>query len=102
MPEVEPLEALRGRQRLGIDELQLVAARHDERGVGLRADADPVEAPREGLGAVGLDRDLETARVERVDRLGIELAKIMVLQYSNNESSISIGESVRDEDGRRL
>lgn len=23
----------------------------------------------------------------------------MVLQYSNNESSISIGESVRDEDG---
>jgi ribose-phosphate pyrophosphokinase len=33
------------------------------------------------------------------DRLGIELAKIMVLQYSNNESSISIGESVRDEDG---
>ena len=36
------------------------------------------------------------------DRLSIELAKIMVLQYSNNESSISIGESVRDEDGRRL
>ena len=34
-----------------------------------------------------------------LDRLGIELAKIMVLQYSNNESSISIGESVRDEDG---
>ncbi|GAB7360533.1 hypothetical protein MBLNU230_g8481t2 [Neophaeotheca triangularis] len=34
------------------------------------------------------------------DRLGIELAKIMVLQYSNNESSISIGESVRDEDGK--
>ena len=32
-------------------------------------------------------------------RLGIELAKIMVLQYSNNETSISIGESVRDEDG---
>ncbi|KAK8198578.1 ribose phosphate diphosphokinase subunit prs4 [Zalaria obscura] len=31
-------------------------------------------------------------------RLGIELAKIMVLQYSNQESSISIGESVRDED----
>jgi ribose-phosphate pyrophosphokinase len=35
-----------------------------------------------------------------MDRLGIELAKIMVLQYSNNESSISIGESVRDEDGK--
>jgi len=24
---------------------------------------------------------------------------VMVLQYSNNESSVSIGESVRDEDG---
>ncbi|KAF2862580.1 phosphoribosyl diphosphate synthase [Piedraia hortae CBS 480.64] len=32
------------------------------------------------------------------ERLGIELAKVMVLQYSNNESSVSIGESVRDED----
>lgn len=35
-------------------------------------------------------------------RLGIELAKIMVLQYSNQESSVSIGESVRDEDGKCL
>ena len=26
----------------------------------------------------------------------------MVLQYSNNESNISIGESVRDEDGAAL
>lgn len=33
-------------------------------------------------------------------RLGIELAKVMVLQYSNQESSVSIGESVRDEDGK--
>ena len=32
-------------------------------------------------------------------RLGIELTKIMVLQYSNQETSVSIGESVRDEDG---
>lgn len=33
------------------------------------------------------------------DRLGIELTKIMVLQYSNQETSVTIGESVRDEDG---
>lgn len=33
------------------------------------------------------------------DRLGIELAKIVVVKYANNESSITIGESVRDEDG---
>ncbi|KAJ8608707.1 hypothetical protein MRB53_039509 [Persea americana] len=32
------------------------------------------------------------------NRLGIELANVRVQQYSNNESSISIGESVRDED----
>jgi ribose-phosphate pyrophosphokinase len=32
-------------------------------------------------------------------RLGIELVKIMVLQYSNQETSVTIGESVRDEDG---
>ncbi|KAL9578453.1 MAG: hypothetical protein Q9212_005706 [Teloschistes hypoglaucus] len=32
------------------------------------------------------------------DRLGIELTKIMVLQYSNQETSVTIGESVRDED----
>ncbi|EXJ88971.1 ribose-phosphate pyrophosphokinase 3 [Capronia epimyces CBS 606.96] len=31
-------------------------------------------------------------------RLGIELTKIMVLQYSNQETSVTIGESVRDED----
>jgi phosphoribosylpyrophosphate synthetase len=32
-------------------------------------------------------------------RLGIELTKILVLQYSNQETSVTIGESVRDEDG---
>jgi phosphoribosylpyrophosphate synthetase len=31
--------------------------------------------------------------------LGIELTKVMVLQYSNQETSVTIGESVRDEDG---
>ncbi|KAK9316837.1 phosphoribosyltransferase-like protein [Lipomyces starkeyi] len=31
-------------------------------------------------------------------RLGIELAKIAVFQYSNQETSVTIGESVRDED----
>ncbi|KAF6240744.1 hypothetical protein HO173_001417 [Letharia columbiana] len=32
------------------------------------------------------------------DRLQIELTKVLVLQYSNNETSVTIGESVRDED----
>ncbi len=32
-------------------------------------------------------------------RLGIEIAKTMSLNYSNQETSVTIGESVRDEDG---
>jgi hypothetical protein len=31
--------------------------------------------------------------------LGIELAKTMSLNYSNQETSVTVGESVRDEDG---
>ncbi|MCJ1372811.1 hypothetical protein MMC20_004036 [Loxospora ochrophaea] len=32
------------------------------------------------------------------EHLGVDLTKIMVLQYSNAETSVTIGESVRDED----
>jgi len=32
-------------------------------------------------------------------RLGIELAKTLSLNYSNQETSVTVGESVRDEDG---
>ncbi|KAI1269595.1 ribose-phosphate pyrophosphokinase 3 [Xylariaceae sp. FL1019] len=32
------------------------------------------------------------------DRLGVEIAKTMSLNYSNQETSVTIGESVRDED----
>ncbi|CAZ83523.1 unnamed protein product [Tuber melanosporum] len=32
------------------------------------------------------------------DRLGIDLTKVLVVQYSNQETSVTIGESVRDED----
>jgi ribose-phosphate pyrophosphokinase len=35
-------------------------------------------------------------------RLGIELAKTMSLNYSNQETSVTVGESVRDEDGTFL
>lgn len=34
----------------------------------------------------------------RCHRLGIEIAKTMSLNYSNQETSVTIGESVRDED----
>lgn len=32
------------------------------------------------------------------NRLGIEIAKTMSLNYSNQETSVTVGESVRDED----
>jgi len=32
------------------------------------------------------------------ERLGVELAKTLGLNYSNQETSVTIGESVRDED----
>jgi phosphoribosylpyrophosphate synthetase len=31
--------------------------------------------------------------------LGIEIAKTLSLNYSNQETSVTVGESVRDEDG---
>ena len=44
----------------------------------------------------------KTTTDSRKRSLGIELTKIMVLQYSNQETSVTIGESVRDEDGASL
>lgn len=36
---------------------------------------------------------------DALHRLGIELAKTLSLNYSNQETSVTVGESVRDEDG---
>lgn len=44
-------------------------------------------------------RPIDMAKVLTFQRLSIDLTKIMVLQYSNQETSVTIGESVRDEDG---
>ena len=37
-----------------------------------------------------------------IDSLGIDIAKTLSLQYSNQETSVTVGESVRDEDGQYL
>jgi hypothetical protein len=47
----------------------------------------------------GGDALLGTWLTDMVYRLGIELAKTMSLNYSNQETSVTVGESVRDEDG---
>src|SRR5690554_714028 len=58
---------------LGVDELELMAlARHQLR-VGFGADADPVDAVRQGHGAVRLNRDLEVRGVQGIDQLCVEL-----------------------------
>src|SRR5438552_74050 len=58
--------ALRLCTRLRKDQLQLVAAAENQVGARFGADANPVDARRRHTGAVGLNRDLETLRVQRV------------------------------------
>src|SRR6478736_5758778 len=65
--------ALRRRAVLGIDQLELIARADHEVSLRLGAHAHPVEACRRVHGAVGLDRDLESHRVQRVDQGAIEL-----------------------------
>ena len=60
---------------LRIDQLQLITARLDEGGIGLGADADPVEPFRRGNRAVGLDANLESFGLEGRDQGGVELEK---------------------------
>ena len=59
--------------RLRIDQLQLVAPSAARAARRPWADADPVDARGRGLRAVGLDRDLEAAGVQRVDQAVVEL-----------------------------
>ena len=58
---------------LRVDQLEFVAADQLQRRACLRADADPVQARRGVLGAVGLDRHLEPGGVQRLDRSLVEL-----------------------------
>ena len=73
MLEIEGLETLRHRLGLRIDQFQLVPGRQRQRRIGLGRHADPVDAGGRHLRAVGLDGDLEIARMERLDQRRIEL-----------------------------
>src|SRR5207245_4071103 len=73
MRESEMLEALGLGTGLREHELQLIAAFHDERRAGLGADADPVDAVRHRLRAVGFNRDAKPALVQRLEERRIEL-----------------------------
>ena len=61
------------RETLKIDEFEFVAAREMQRGVGLRRNADPVDAGRRRLRAVGLDANLKPAAVQRFDERVVHL-----------------------------
>ena len=58
----------------------------------------PSTAGQAGGRPVGRPAQRSRRTTKLTGRLGIELTKIMVLQYSNQETSVTIGESVRDED----
>jgi hypothetical protein len=71
--EGEVREAFRHGVPLRVDQLQLMASGEDHRRGRFGAHADPVDPRRRGLGAVGLHRDPEPLRVERLDHRGVEL-----------------------------
>src|SRR6516164_3350222 len=68
MSEVEGVEP-----HLRHDDLELVAVFDNEPGAGLGTDADPVEPRQRENRAVGLDRNLKAALVQRIDQQRIEL-----------------------------
>lgn len=71
--EVEAGEFLRHRARLRVNELQLVAGELLEGGTRLGAHAEPVNSRWRDHCAVGLDRDLEPALLQRVNERFVEL-----------------------------
>ena len=71
--EGEVRELLRQRVVLRIDQLQFVALLDHQFARGLRADADPVDAGGRRDRAVGLDRDLEAAIVQRANEIVVHL-----------------------------
>src|SRR5438128_116669 len=73
MAEIEPDKALRFGTSLRKYQLQLVAAFEHEVAAGLRADANPIDAGRGLKRSVGLDSDFETALMESVDELAVDL-----------------------------
>ncbi len=73
MPEGQILKRGRLRARLRINELQFVAAPLLKLRACLRAHADPIQPNRNLDGPVRLDRNLEAARMQRVDQLLVEL-----------------------------
>uniref|UniRef100_A0A0N4ZLG9 LigA n=1 Tax=Parastrongyloides trichosuri TaxID=131310 RepID=A0A0N4ZLG9_PARTI len=73
MLEIEVLETVRHGQKLREDQLQLLTRGLNHGGVGLGADADPVDPVRRRQRAVAFDGDLEPPRVQGVDQRRVQL-----------------------------
>src|SRR3546814_6742935 len=73
MAEIPSFQRRRIDPVLRPDQLQFVAFALDDLAPRLGADAHPVDRGMRGQRAVGLDRDLEAARVERRDQRVIDL-----------------------------
>src|SRR3954454_21697170 len=87
--EVEPGKIERVEPDLRYDDLQLVPAGYHERRIGPWADADPVDARRRNDRAVGLDRDLEAAPVQRLDQRRIELQQRLTASADDKPVGLS-------------
>src|SRR3546814_12586809 len=73
MREIELDKVFDVAPRLGPDQLQLVAVHLDKRASCLGTDTDPVDAARDGKGAIGFDRDREALGMQRGDQRIVDL-----------------------------
>src|SRR5579862_9827274 len=71
--EVEPFISERFSSRLRKDELELVSTLDNELDAGFRAHANPVDPHGNGLRAIRLDGDFESARMQCVDERSVQL-----------------------------
>ena len=90
MLEIQPFICVEVLSVLRDHDLQLVATRDNQLRAHLRAHAHPVDALGHSDGAVGLDRDLEAACVQRVDQGRVELQQRLATR-ADNERLAALG-----------
>ena len=90
MVERQVLESLRLGPFLWIDKLQLISVYEHQIRARLRADTNPVDALWWKHRAVGFDRDLEAALVERGDQTFIELQQRFSARADDETSVIAV------------
>ncbi|MCY1172684.1 hypothetical protein D9M73_128270 [compost metagenome] len=95
MREVGGFEFSQVQRRLRPDHLELLAfALHPGR-AGLGADTYPVDACRRGNAAVGFNRNLEAARMQRRNQCGIDLQQGLAARHHDKSMGLVAGWPLR-------